>query len=130
MGEIKAEDAKVFGRHENLDDENKVNVKLPKRSFKDGKTERAHEFEKDENPEITKIDDAEKFISENKSKRRLRFGEERKTGSIKETIETPKIEDKIPENENEEELNEIETGDAKTQEVEKDGVVYEYRENK
>lgn len=130
MGEIKAEDAKVFGGQQNLDDENKVNMKLPKKSFKDNKTERAQQFETNENLEITKIDDAEKYISENKPKKRLRFGDEKTNDSIKEPNYNQKVEDNTQENVHEEELNEMETEDKRTEEVEKNGVVYEYRENK
>lgn len=128
MGEIKAEDAKVFVGQEKLGEDNKVNVRLPKKSFKDNNPERAQESD---NPEITKVDDAEKYINENKPKKRLRFGEDKNTDSVKQTLETPKEEsDKVKENVNEEELNEIETGEAKEQEVEKNAVIYEYRENK
>ncbi len=130
MGEIKAEDAKVFGGQQNLDDENKVNMKLPKKSFKDNKTDRAQQLDTNENLEITKIDDAEKYISENKPKKRLRFGDEKITDSIKESNNTQKVEENTQENVNEEELNEMETEDKRTEDVEKNGVVYEYRENK
>lgn len=128
MGEINAEDAKVFGGQETLNEENKINVKLPKKSFKDNKNERVKEFD---NSDITKIDDAEKYINENKPKKRLRFGDEKKTDSIQENSGTPVEEvahDK--ENINEEDLNEIEAGEPKDKEVEKNGVVYEYRDNK
>lgn len=71
MGEIKTEDAKMFtGETKNLDNENKVNVKLPKKSFRDNKAEQnLEENLNSENSDITKVDNAEKYINENKPKK-------------------------------------------------------------
>jgi hypothetical protein len=126
MNEIKAEDTKVFGGQQNLENEIKANVKLPKKSFKNTKADEALEFDNNENPEITKIDDAEKYINDNKTKKRLRFAEEKKANKSSEI--TPKEE--TEENVNEEDINEIEAEVAKAEEIEKNGLVYEYRENR
>jgi len=82
MEEIKDEDAKLFvDQNKNLDSEKKINVKLPKKSFKDNKSEQdLEENLNNETSDITKVADAEKFINENKPKR-LRFAEEKTTSN-------------------------------------------------
>lgn len=129
MNEIKAEDTKVFGGQQNLENEIKANVKLPKKSFKNTKVDEALEFDNNENPEITKIDDAEKYINENKTKKRLRFAEEKKANQSSEITHKEETE-KTQENVNQEDINEIEAEVAKAEDVEKNGLVYEYRENR
>jgi len=135
MGEIKEEDAKIFEKQSNSENENKHNIKLPKKSFKDHKTEKAFETaNKNKNDDITRIDDAEKFINENKPKKRLRFGEEKKSEELRQNIEATKDEALKPE-ENlniEEDSKQTESLDNEInpESTEKNGVIYEYRENK
>lgn len=135
MNEIKDEDTKLFKGKQSFENENKTNVKLPKKSYKTNKLDQEQEIEIDGNEEITKVDDAEKYISENKAKKRLRFGEEKKSPASKEDNEVNKNianeeSDKAQEKVNEEELEEIDSEISKNEDVVKNGVVYEYRDSK
>lgn len=134
MEEIKDEDAKLFvDQNKNLDSEKKINVKLPKKSFKDNKPEQdLEENLNNETSDITKVADAEKFINENKPKR-LRFAEEKTTSNnTKINNETNKEKEKnlAIDEEIDKELNSIESEEKAEFKTDKNGVVYEYRENK